>query len=409
MRGVRTIGSVLVALAMMAGPAAGEPAAGDASDEIRTLRETVQRQQQAIDQLSRAVDDLAARQTSSAPPAAQDAMGGPPGPSAEVQLEDRTARLERMVGNLDVGGWMDFRAGDSTQDGKSTFFDPHHLYLYFDSRVGERWQAFAEVEFEHAPAFEAGGGVGEIKLERAYLDYHHSKHVNARVGKFNTPWGYWTPVHWAILVDTVQKPIHEDNSYVPRKQVGAQIFGRTAERTVADLPVSFRYRAWYSNGSELSGTNQLRDSDPGYGFDLRSIFGEHGQLLGVSGYLQQNPSFGGRQERSLMVYTDLHPLEDLTLRGEVMAQQRSRGFPTRYVGYAKVRWDLFDGGYVNYRYGRGDDDKRGAGDRHTENVFTLGYSPIPNVRLKAEFALNDFAARSVEDFSQWSLYAGFFF
>ncbi len=323
-------------------------------------------------------------------------------------VEDRLSRLETLAGNVEVGGWLDFVFKDSEKTGQAPYFDPHHFYLYFDARVSDSWSGFAEIEYEHAPRFEEGEGSGEIKAERLYIQYRHNRKIQLRFGKFNTRSGYWTPEHWTILVDTIQKPIHEDNAYVPAKQVGVEASGQLFSGTAFGLPVAVDAAFWGSNGSEIFATNEPRDDDFGFGSDLRVTFFDN-YLLGASFYQQKNPDQTGRTERSVVAYTDLRLPCDLTLRGEFLHQNRNHAFSDVSVGYAKLRWDFFERAYLNYRFGIGDDDKRGTGDTHVEHVATLGYSPHPNVRLRAEYARNEFDATGVEDFNVWAAYLGLIF
>ena len=125
--------------------------------------------------------------------------------------------------------------------------------------------------------------------------------------------------------------------------------------------------------------------------------------------MQHNPDFDGRREISFMLYQDLQLPHGFTLRAEVMHQSRNEGYDNIWAGYAKIRWDFREDSYLNYRFGIGDDEKRGAGERHIENVVTLGYSPIPNVRFRAEWAHNSFRARGVEDYHVWGVFAGIYF
>ncbi|MCP5057760.1 MAG: hypothetical protein GY937_13705 [bacterium] len=383
-----------IAVAILALTFSAAPSRADESpaSEVDRLREVVDAQQRSIEELRIAVADLSSRGVE---------------PEA-TSLDRRTNRLERLVGNTRVGGWLDFRYGDSTKRNSDPEFDIHHLYLYFDSRIDEHWSSFAELEFEHSPIFDDGDGQGEIKLERLYIQYRHDERLALQLGKFNTPFGYWTPIHWAILQDTIQKPIHEDNAYVPRKQVGMRLFGDAYEGRVAGLPARLEGNIWLSSGTEIYGTNKPQDGNLGIGADVRIRLDER-WLLGFSTYRQKNPHFDDRQEQNFMFYADTEIGRGFTLRGELFHQDRSRGFESRTAGYAKLRWDFAERLYANLRLGIGDDDKRGDGDLHEEAVLTFGYSPIPNVRMKLEWAYNRFDASSVEDFHSWGLYTGLFF
>ncbi len=368
------------------------------------MRALIAAQQRSIEELRTAVDSLSAEAKASADAdASHHALG-----DDLFELAERTSRLDQIVGDTRLGGWLDFVYGDSNRGGQDPWFDVNHFYLYFDMRIDEHWQALAELEFEHAPHFEGAEGRGRLQLDRAYIQYNHSQRLHSRLGKFRTPWGYWSPIHWAILVDTIQEPIHEDNQYVPNKQVGVQLFGDLFDGFLGGTSVSVEYSSWVSNGSEWFATNKPRDGKFGYGVDLRGTFAER-LLLGISSYLQHNPDQSDRRELSFMAYADLQLPCQLVFRSEFMHQSRDEGFSNVWAGYAKLRWDFREDAYLNYRFDIGDDDKLAAGNRRIQNVVTLGYSPIANVRFKAEWARNTFRKGVAEDYDFWGLFVGIFF
>ncbi len=319
------------------------------------------------------------------------------------------AQVSRLMEKTRFGGWLDLLYLDSDRTDARKHFDLHHLYVYFDTSISERWRLFGEVEFGHAPHLEEGDNKGELKLERGYAEYYYSDWLKARFGKFNTPFGIWTPTHWAIYVDTVARPIHEDNKYVPVKSVGVEILGNPAVKFSTDHFVEINYSLFVSNGGEYEGTDDPEDDDLGGGMDLNFRFDET-YLLGFSLYTRKNasPSFGtpGRRETSFMAYGEAELPFNLLVRGEMMIQDRSEGDRTVDAWYGKVKWKFREDAYLNYRYGSGDDEKRADGGRQRVHTFTVGYWPLPEIRLKAEISLHDFKDPSLEDYTEWVAWLG---
>jgi hypothetical protein len=330
----------------------------------------------------------------------------------EIGRLGRIDAIERHIGRTRIGGWVDFLYKDTDKQDSKQFFDLHHFYLYFDNELTENWRAFAELEFEHVPELEGGGGSGELKLERGYIQYTYNDHAKSRLGKFNTPLGIWTPTHWAIYVDTVTKPIHEDNKYVPVKQVGIEFFGSVFPLIGDRIHGLINYAAYFSNGSEVSGTNKPEDDDLGGGVDINATFNDR-YLIGISAYTQHNPSprlgTPGRREDSLMLYGEAELPYNILLRSEYFIQDRTKGDPDIDVIYAKIKWGFIDNWYVNYRWNQGDDDKNGNGREQTMNVFTLSYWPLPEVRIRSEFSIHDFKDPGKEDFNEWIAWIGYIF
>ncbi|RMG58335.1 MAG: hypothetical protein D6713_07970 [Deltaproteobacteria bacterium] len=333
----------------------------------------------------------------------------PPARSAEGEEGDFS--FASILSETRVGGWIDLLYHDSDRKGEERGFDLHHVYLFVDSQVNERWRVFAEVEFEHAPHLEDGESKGELKLERGYAEHFRSDLLKFRFGKFNTPFGIWTPTHWAVYVDTVRKPIHEDNKYVPPKSVGVEAFGAWFPRLFS-LPLQVEWALFLSNGGEYEGTDNREDGKLGGGFDVRARVADD-YLLGLSGYgrNEETPSDGtaGRNERSLMLYGEASLPWSFLVRAEALLQDRSRGDRSLDAWYGKVRWDFRDDAYVNVRYESGDDEKRAGGGRHRVTTLTLGYWVAPEVRLKGEVSFHDFKDPGKEDYSEWVAWLGVIF
>ena len=328
-------------------------------------------------------------------------------------VSEELSEIKGLIGRTRVGGWVDFVYKDSDQKDFNQFFDLHHFYLYFDNRLNDYWQAFLEVEYEHIPDLKKSGSSGGLKLERGYIQYTYSDYAKVRLGKFNTPLGIWTPAHWAILVDSVAKPIHDDNQYVPRKSVGIELSGNRLFPLETSLDPLLTYSLYISNGPEISGTNSVSDNQLGAGVDANVRIGDR-YLIGWSGNVQHNqaPALSGkagRREVSMMVYGEALLPYGVLVRGEYFSQNRGKGDPSLDVIYGKVKWSFREKWYLNYRWNRGEDEKEGMGGKESVNTFTLSYWPLLNVRMKGEVSTHSFENSLVEDYSAWMFWAGYIF
>jgi len=304
---------------------------------------------------------------------------------------------------LKVFGWADVLFQDRDSTNYKPVLNPQHLYLLFDAQLDDNWRMLSELEFEHLPIVDNGTGKGEIIVDRLYIEYNHSDLLNSRVGKISTPLGIWTPAHWAISVPSIQKPIHEDNAYVPRKQVGLESFGRwnSATSVVSDV----KYAVWVSTGNDLFGTNNPTDDKFALGTDISGRFSEH-LKLGLSTYTQHNSSKGGRREDTVHPYLELYLIDSITVTGEYQHQKRFDSSGDINTWYLSTKWQFTQKAYIYYRRDDGDDERRAAGTKTKRNIITLGYWPRPYVRTKLEFSTHDFEDPTIVDFNQWGAWIG---
>ncbi len=239
----------------------------------------------------------------------------------EIEAHEQSAHASK----LRVGGWPDVLYQNRNSKNYNQIINPHHLYLFFDAQLNDKWRAYTDIEFEHVPSLEGGGGgEGEIKIERVYIEHNQTDLLNTRVGKFNTPLGLWTVEHWTINVLSVQKPIHEDNKYVPLFQVGLKGFGHWISPSRGQWAPEIQYAIWMSTGNDISGTDNPSDNKFAYGANTSVTFPEK-LKLGLTGYAQSNPAATGRQEKTLLPYAELYITEELTLLGEDFHQSRDMG------------------------------------------------------------------------------------
>ena len=303
-------------------------------------------------------------------------------------------------------GWLDTEFIGNNKEETNSYFDVHHLYLITEIFLEEGFSGFAELEFEHAP--NTSSEKGEISLDRLYIQKDFSENLSLRAGKFGTPFGHWTPTHWAILVETITKPLHESNKYIPAKSVGLETFG-----IIFLKEHELEWKLFLSNGSETDGTDKMDDVSFGGGGDLRFIHSDGNSFLGTSYYHQHNPKYDGREEDSFVGYGGV-TLGEFDLRGEYIYQSRSDGtsglmyddVSTYYItGKFQLNSDLALGS----RYDDGDDERGLHFKAHTMTSLFFNWTPIPEIIGKIEYDFHHFDDDLSVDYNSWALYIGLVF
>ena len=176
-----------------------------------------------------------------------------------------------------ISGYADLELQKSTELGKYTSFRLHHLSLFFEKRIEEKWKFFSEIEFEDAPKFEGAGEAqtppasgeivedaeGKIYVEAVNISYQHDAALNIRGGRFFTPAGIWSVDHYPSFVPTQIRPQHI-----------RQIFPQVIDGLVAYGTVNFNssfldYHVYSGNGEGNTGSGDLNsDKSNGARFAL---------------------------------------------------------------------------------------------------------------------------------------------
>ncbi len=330
-------------------------------------------------------------------------------PYGWVLAEDTTV-FGLEIDRVHLGGWLDASLRHSDLDDDGTNLAVNHANGFLDVRLEDRWQIFVEAEIEYQPDIATLERESEFEIEQAYLKYTVSDALDVRVGRFSTPFGYWNPVHWTILTDTIVPPIFESRRFVPEQQFGVGLSGRRFFEPDGSLELELDYSLYAGYASEIIELGE--GHGPTLGADLRLGVVDSG-FLGASIYSQQIATERSHRERetSGVLYGEVSLPANLTLRSEYVIQQTDRvlGGDSYVHGiYGKVRWDLGDWS-LNYRFERSDDEDLGSKAVQRVNRFTIGYSATPRLRLKAEYARHRTHRARVPDFESFGLWIGVFF
>jgi hypothetical protein len=305
-----------------------------------------------------------------------------------------------------IGGWFDASYEDSSVD--PSVGGLNHANVYVDTRW-HAFQAFVEGEYERETRLAGFETEHQVELEQGYLRWRPSEAFGVRLGRFNTPFGWWVPIHWSILMDSVTPPLYVGKEVVPEQQIGGELAGSLFPGELAGLDSELDWSLFAGYGNE--GLDQDRTEGISYGGDVRLRLADR-FLLGASAYHQRNRELDDRDELSGVAYGEARLPCALTLRSEYVISHRDRvGQLARNADsvYAALRWDAPRFVYLAYRFGYGEDDDEEAltTDDRMIHTFTLGLVPHSDVRVKLEFSHNEFEERS--DFDHWAVSVGYLF
>ncbi|MFT3696756.1 MAG: hypothetical protein QM831_26680 [Kofleriaceae bacterium] len=208
-----------------------------------------------------------------------DVGSGAPPPDPLVELKKQVAELQATVTELqatqdataatpaqepmfDLHGFIDmglqkvYATDPAGFESTAATFVLGNINLYFGFHPAPHWSALAEVRFTNEPngtALDPANGIGDdtvrwgaIVLERAYIQYEHSRELGLRVGEFLTPFGIWNVDHGSPTVIPIVRPESMTQELFPQHQVGVELYGENPDL----LPGRWTggYYAYVSNG-----------------------------------------------------------------------------------------------------------------------------------------------------------------
>jgi len=154
--------------------------------------------------------------------------------------------------NLTIGGYGQLDYNQPIENGKikNGTLDVHRLVLLFGYRFNDRLNFVSEIEFEH---------VKEVYVEQAFLNYSINTYLQVRGGLMLVPMGIINEYHEPTTFNGVERPLI-DKYIAPTtwRELGIGLTGTIPE-------VSLKYQAYLMNGfssyngsAQLSGKNGLR-------------------------------------------------------------------------------------------------------------------------------------------------------
>lgn len=188
------------------------------------------------------------------------------------QVTELNSRLDEA---MTISGYVDTEYSvNNKKGGNANGMRIHHLSLFFEKRVTEKWRFFSEIEYEDGPKFEAGTTEGEIFAEAVNLSYAWRSDINLRGGRFFTPAGIWNVDHYPPFVPTQERPLHVRGIF-PQIFDGAMVYGT---RPVA-ANTFLKYDLYLGNGEGNTGSKDgNREKAAGLNAGLLLPFLKHTEI-----------------------------------------------------------------------------------------------------------------------------------
>lgn len=218
--------------------------------------------------------------------------------------------------------WLDVAYYGSTQKNSVNGFDQHHVYATIENRLSKSLQGLFTVEWEHTPIQEPaeGDSKGAIKVDSAWIAYAINSQHSFKMGNFFNPLGFWMPTHWAILMESQEKPLLTKNAYFPLNLIGVNYYGKISTDRSEIL-----YNALVANGADTqSGSSSLdKNNGKAVALDVRIIDDDY--TLGAGIYYDPQRDLGALtgSDTGVLLYGSYTPMENMNLRSEVLLLKRT--------------------------------------------------------------------------------------
>ena len=332
-------------------------------------------------------------------------LAGPVGAVTVADLEEAVILSEETVADIqqkqeyamDVSGYADVEF--IREDNNDMGFRMHHLSLFFQKKISEKWSFFSEIEFEDAVLHDfsnasvedadgkqrdvaVGDASGKLFVEAVSFDYQWKPEAIFRIGRFFTPTGIWSVDHYPPFLSTQERPAHIRNIF-PQLIDGAMAYGTLR------LGSSFmNYNAYFSNGEgNIGRRDKNNDKAVGLKTNLKMRLAMFKQFeFGAAAYLDPSDSSVNDERKTAIGGHMKFRVLDLIVQAEGAASQYESA-PSRVGYYAQLTYapNRWSGGY---RYDVYDEDMDVAGEKLTHTVF-INYRTTPNVVLKLEHHFMD--------------------
>jgi opacity protein-like surface antigen len=307
---------------------------------------------------------------------------------------------------LSVYGYIDLEYEYNTAQKVSTF-DIHHFNVISNWSF-KQFRVFSEIEWEHGPSLDAGGGQGEIVLERAWFEYRHSDELKIRCGKFLSPFGIYNLLHDATptflttglpLMYQKHRPFGVKNDRLYGKfYAGLQALG---EMTM-ESGMRFEYTLGLGNGR---GENSFsEDNDNSKAVMVRALVQPSESIhIGASFYGDRNEhGLSGRPRAREQAYgvdvefdNDRFQIQFEYARFRMEKNDLESDFQNAHAYYGQVAYTIAGRLTPVLRYDGFDPNINSTNDARSTWLLGLNFSPDPDVDLKAEVQFRAFENSSI--------------
>jgi hypothetical protein len=414
-----------------------------------------------IDILAQEIESMKLGEAAAGAPAVAAATGTtpvPPAPTTQEQSAQRyglglaASKVYGVRRGVSIGGYGEILyenfAGtrqDGTPSGRNDRIDFLRAVVYLGYKFSDRWLLNTEIEYEHAVTGEDAGG--EVALEFAFLDYMHSPALNGRAGLVLVPMGLVNELHEPTAFLGARRPDVE-RFILPTtwREIGAGGYGEAGP---------FAYRGYVMTSLDSAGftaANGIRGGRQQGSLAVADDWALTGRLdfVGLPGFVAGGSVFSGDTGQGretpegqafgarTTVY-DFHAdwrwrglwmralyagssIADAAEVNEANGLTGAQSIGSRQEGwYAQGAFDVFSlfpdarvslSPYVRYEQWDTQAEvpagyERNPANDNTEWTFGLGFQPIDQLILKADWQLRHNEADT--GVNQWNVALGYVF
>ncbi len=315
---------------------------------------------------------------------------------------------------LSTYGYFDLEYEQSNKDDKGRMgtFDQHHFNVITSYVLDPHFRILAEIEWEHGVEFSGSGGIGEIKLERSWVEYKHSEALKIRAGKFLPAYGIFNRRHDAtptflssFLPNSIygkhKNPLGGKQRLFAKFANGLQVIG-----TVYADAWSLKYVGYLSNGQGGDAFKADDNSNKAIGGRLLVGLPIEDLHLGTSYYSEKNGKVNDTRQRSLAV-DGAFDFSNVQLKSEAawgrLEKVDEEGIPNdefqeTFGIYAQAAYTFAERLTPFVRYDFFDPNPGVGDDGEIDVTVGLNFSVTPRVYLKSEVHLISYQNSSKEGY-----------
>ena len=246
----------------------------------------------------------------------------------------------------------------------------------------EKFSYLAEVEYKELYLYRDENGTisessdNQLQIERLYGDYAFNEHFNARIGKYNTPVGFWNLVPINVLRETTSSPLVTEIIY-PEYTTGAEL----SYSTIGDASFRADVMLQFTEGISETYNNYNTDEHVGLGlsYGLDDLV-----LKANAGYFNLHDGPDERLYYGVLSFN--YEKEDYQFLSEVGWRYSDRLHQTNYAGYLQGLYRLTPQHIAIVRLERYAD--RSSVVEEGFGVFGYTYRPWYSMALKSEYSVH---------------------
>ena len=228
-----------------------------------------------------------------------------------------------------------------------------------------------------------------LYAERLYLEYNHDENYKFKIGKYNSPVGFWNLLPINVLRQTTSNPITSDILF-PTFTTGVGI-SRTSFREY-ELKVEFMLQ----NNEDLDDEYNSYEIDEHYGINILYEKDDFSLKLN-GGYFHRIETASSDKSLYYFLLSMKYEKEKYQLMGEVGEQFSKERVTTPYAGYIQGLYRLSEEHIASLRVESYDDSV--ANIKESVGIVAYTYRPLYPIALKSEYQFHSIESKNQFIFS----------